>query len=267
MFHHGIEDGQQLAHTGDQSHFRDLPSGAQALSKGLEDRMVTYRHEGTPRQGCADLGAPTPDRASPTQGSTARCKGARPTNAARCWRLKIPSSGRSSTSVLAHTGPIPGTLRKRSSRSRQTGLARRTGIESIVQGHEAGIAPRDMGLDIRVEAARRTPEAVLLRRPHGHELPPPGKKRTQSLGLRVGNRAGRGVDRPRKVGQGAGIEGIGLRQLAGGLRNITDLARIGHHDRQGGGSQRRAPPRAGALPWLRAQSASGSPPVTASRDP
>jgi len=56
-----------------------------------------------------------------------------------------------------------------------------------------------MGLDIRVEAVRRTAEAILLRCPHGDELPPPGKKRTQLLCLRVRNRAGLGANRVRKV--------------------------------------------------------------------
>ena len=54
-----------------------------------------------------------------------RLNGATPTRAAMRWRLKAPNSGRSSTSVRAHTGPMPGTRRYSVSHSRQTGLARR----------------------------------------------------------------------------------------------------------------------------------------------
>jgi len=52
---------------------------------------------------------------------------------------------------------------------------------------------------------------------------------------------GRGADGLGTVGQGTGVEGLGLRQLPGGLGTIADLARLAHHDRQDGGSQRRDP--------------------------
>jgi hypothetical protein len=39
-----------------------------------------------------------------------RLSGAAPTRAAMRWRLHVPHSGRSSRSVRAHTGPMPGTL-------------------------------------------------------------------------------------------------------------------------------------------------------------
>jgi len=83
--------------------------------------------------------------------------------------------------------------------------------------------PRDRGLAIRVEAARRTPEAVLLRRPQGEALPPPGEERTPCLRLRVGNRAGHGAGRLRTVGQGAGIKGLGRGQLALGSASVCSL--------------------------------------------
>jgi len=95
-----------------------------------------------------------------------------------------------------------------------------------------------MGLAIRVEAARRTAEAMLLRGPHGEALPPPGKQRTPFLRLRVRNRAGLGAHRVRKVGQGAGIQGIGLGSLASRLRDIAGLPWVDDHDGQGGSRQR-----------------------------
>jgi len=104
-------------------------------------------------------------------------------------------------------------------------------IEGIVTRHEAGIEPRAMGLDIRVETARRTPKAVLLRRPHGDAWPPSGQERTPFLCLRVGNRAGRGAHRLREVREGTRIQGLGLGQRAGGLGAIAGLPWVDHDDR------------------------------------
>ena len=60
-----------------------------------------------------------------------RLIGARPTNAATCLRSRVPSSGRSASSVTLTTGPMPGTLRSRSSCSRQSGLARTAWLSSL----------------------------------------------------------------------------------------------------------------------------------------
>jgi hypothetical protein len=89
-----------------------------------------------------------------------------------------------------------------------------------------------MGRDICLEAARRTPEAVLLRGPHGDEVPPSGQERPQLLRLRVRNWAGFGANRRRKVGQGTGVQGIGCGQLAGGPRDIAGLPWVDHDDGQ-----------------------------------
>ena len=63
-------------------------------------------------------------------------------------------------------------------------------------------------------------------------------------------KAGHGADGLGTMRQGAGVAPIGLRQRAGGLGNIADLAGIDHYD----GPQ---PPRAEARPWLPARSAQG----------
>ena len=54
-----------------------------------------------------------------------RLKGATPTRAAICRRLRVPSSGRYARRVREIWTPMPGTLRSRSSFSRHTGLWQR----------------------------------------------------------------------------------------------------------------------------------------------
>lgn len=105
-------------------------------------------------------------------------------------------------------------------------------IQGVLQGRQAVIAPRTLGLDVRVETRRGTPQAVLLRRPHAHALPPPGEKRTQVLRLRLRHWAGFGANRLRTMGQGTGVQGIGLGQLAGGLGKIAGLPWGDHDDGQ-----------------------------------
>ena len=70
-----------------------------------------------------------------------------------------------------------------------------------------------MGLDIGLEAAWRTPEAMVLCRPHRDEVPPPCEQGAPLLGLRVGDRAGRGADRVSQVSEGTGVERICLGAL------------------------------------------------------
>ena len=96
-----------------------------------------------------------------------------------------------------------------------------------------------MGLDIGMEAAWCTPEAVVLCCPHSDELPPPCQQGAQLLGLRIGDRAGRGADRFSKVSEGTGVERIRLGYLARSLGKIPRLARIDHDHGQGSRCQRR----------------------------
>ena len=60
-------------------------------------------------------------------------RGATPTRAAICPRLKLPSSGRWAISVEQSTRPTPGTLRRRSSRARHMGVERISSSRSLLK--------------------------------------------------------------------------------------------------------------------------------------
>ncbi len=62
MFHHRIEQDQEFAHTGHESHFLGFTGGAQALIEGAQDRIESCGRERRHVQHRADLGAPTPAR-------------------------------------------------------------------------------------------------------------------------------------------------------------------------------------------------------------
>jgi len=78
MFHHGIQDRQQLAHTGRQGDLFGFARGAQALIKGLKHRVVPHRDQGTHGQGSAHGGASAPDGAAAPQGATVAIAGGNP---------------------------------------------------------------------------------------------------------------------------------------------------------------------------------------------
>src|SRR5262249_40712288 len=67
MLHEGIEDGEQLVHTGGQGQLLGLASVAQALREGAYDRMVAAGDKGSHVEGAAYPSAATPDDAPPTQ--------------------------------------------------------------------------------------------------------------------------------------------------------------------------------------------------------
>jgi hypothetical protein len=232
VFPHGVEHRQQLAHPGDQGHLRALPGRPEALRKRLEHRMVASRHQSAQREGRTSLGPPTPDRASTTQGAAVPMQG-RETD----LRGQVLAAQGASRWQIAHARPrTHGADPRHTAPEVLTDAPDRTGpprrLEGIIEGREARVAPRDMGRASCLEAARRTPEAVLLRGPHGDAWPSSGQERPQRRRLRVRHWAGCGANRLRTVGQGTGVQGIGRGQLAGGLRAIAGLPWVDHDDGQ-----------------------------------
>ena len=73
-------------------------------------------------QARADRGAAAPNGPAPAPPAISRLKGATPANAAIVRRSSRPNSGSSASNVRAVVGPTPGTVRSRSSCTRQSGL-------------------------------------------------------------------------------------------------------------------------------------------------
>jgi len=104
------------------------------------------------------------------------------------------------------------------------------GVQVIVEGREASMKPRDMGLDISLETARRAPEAVLCGRPPGDEWPTPRQQGAQLFRLRAGQGTPRGPHGLGNMRQGAGREDIRLGQWPRGCGEVTRLAGIDHDE-------------------------------------
>ena len=70
MTHHGVKDGQQLAHAGDERHFLGLAGLEQALVTGAQDRVEPHcRHRRHIESG-TDWGASAGSGPTPAHGAT-----------------------------------------------------------------------------------------------------------------------------------------------------------------------------------------------------
>jgi hypothetical protein len=140
-----------------------------------------------------------------------RLIGASPTNAAICLRLMVPSSGKSAQQGDAddranafHTAEH--ILLLAPERAGPDGLA-----ELLVDAFQAFAQPRDVRLDVGADGCRCGPAAVLLSGEHLDQLAAACYQGTQCP--RGGIR--QWPHRVGKVGEHAGVDGVGFGQLAG----------------------------------------------------
>ena len=87
--HHGIEQGQQSAHAGDEDHLLGLPGCQQALVEVLQHRVMADGVPGSPMYSTARTWARPPHTARlPRRVPLSQFNGATPTSAPICLRLK-----------------------------------------------------------------------------------------------------------------------------------------------------------------------------------
>jgi hypothetical protein len=98
ILQHGVEHGQQLPHARGEHDLLGFPGRAQALGERANDGIEARRHECAHREDRADLCAPAPDRALPTQRPAVTIQGCLSTSCRRRARIAasvwVCSSGR-----------------------------------------------------------------------------------------------------------------------------------------------------------------------------
>ncbi len=221
--HHGVQDREQLPHTGDEGDFLELPRRQEPLVEGPDHRVAPDGREGRHVEHRPDVGPATP--AAPGAPVTAAVP--RPGG--------HPHEGRDRP---AGEGPELGEPAQE--RGRQDGAHPRRALEEVILDPPAGVGadrlveigvqpgqlplePADVGLEAGPERRWGAPEAVLLRRAHLHQLPPPRHEGRQRLGRGIGDRAGHGAEGVGEVGEDGRIQGIGLGEEAFGLREVPHL--------------------------------------------
>ncbi len=95
-----------------------------------------------------------------------------------------------------------------------------------VAGGDFCLEPDDVRIAARLDGARCHPQAGALAGEDGDDLATAGEQGGKGLALRIG----RGADRLGEVGEGARIQGVGLRQSPGGAGEVAHLARVDDGD-------------------------------------
>jgi hypothetical protein len=234
VFHHGVQDRQQLAHAGGQCDLRDLPRSPQTLVECFEHWIIADRHEGTHRERGPYRGASPPDRPAAPERATIPVQRGHPDQgsqplAAQRPQLRQVEQQRACTDRANAGDAAEQVLAFPPYRTRPQ---RR--VEVVVQRRQLGVEPGDMGLDVCLEPWGGTSEAVLFGCPHGDQLPPPRQEGAEFIGLGVRQGPGCRTHRLGKMGQDPGIEGICLGQLPGGFGKVASLAGIDHCHGQSG---------------------------------
>lgn len=178
-------------------------------------------------------------RRLPRRVPLSQLNGHTPTKALMPWRFSVPSSGRLAIRVRVLTGPMPGTLFKRSSFSRHTALADALAQLAVYPG-ESALQPFHGGFQVTFHArVPREGQAVSLRRQHLQELTAASHQRFQLLEVRALEHTDLGFDHLRELRDYPRIDAVGLGQNAQCPGKVTHLPGIDDHHRQAGRRQRR----------------------------
>ena len=129
------------------------------------------------------------------------------------------------------TGPTPGSLQDLVLLSPQGAFANQL-VKIPVDGIQALAEDRDKLLDVGPDPLGRGDQAVSLDRDHLDDLAPAVVEGLELLELQGFQGPHLGFDGLGEPGQDAGIDGIGLGQLSGGLGEVADLSGIDDHQGQ-----------------------------------
>src|SRR5918997_673176 len=94
MFDHRVQDDQELAHAGGQSHFPGLARRTKAVVKGLDDGVISAGCQSSHIEGSPDSGPSAPDRPFAPETATVSIEGSDSYQSGNLVALKVPSSGR-----------------------------------------------------------------------------------------------------------------------------------------------------------------------------
>jgi hypothetical protein len=90
VFQHGIHEGQEFSHAGDENDFGRFAGLLEAISKSLDDWITTPGREGRHVQSRSTLDATTPDEAFPAMlAALSLARGATPASAAILFHFQI----------------------------------------------------------------------------------------------------------------------------------------------------------------------------------
>src|SRR5712692_8629527 len=232
MADHRVEDREQLPHAGGERDLGRFARCPQPPEERANDRIRARGGEGAHIQHGPHRRAPAPDEAFPAPLAAVaveRCDADEGRNLAA---REPPEFGQLGEQGQGHHpadprhAPQQVILRL----PHRAGLDR--GAELAVDIVEPALQPADVPGDVPPDGAAGELEAVRLGRQHLDELAPPREQGVEQLGGFARQEPGLGPHPLGKARQGPGVDRVGLRKLAERLREVPDVARIDHDDRQ-----------------------------------
>jgi hypothetical protein len=235
--HHGIKDGEELAHRSDECDFLGLASGAEAIIEDLDVWVVTGSDQSSHVEHSSDLGASAPHRTSASQSATVTVEGSHTYQGGDFFAVECSDLGEACQEGRRHDGPY--------SRGRAQELfllsPKWAGLdqlpESTIEVREFVLEPIDMALDTRPDALGGSAQPILLRGQHLNELTPTSQQRGQFLGLLIRKGTKLRSDCLAKPGQYLRVDRVGLGQTPRRSGEVPDLPRIDDHHRKPGAPQ------------------------------
>ncbi len=220
---HGVKDGEELTHTGDEGDLAGLAGSEEMLVEGFDRRVMgSGGHCGHVECG-SDVSPTAPDGTSspmsatvPVQGSDAHKGGDLLTVEGAEFR---ESADEGEGGYGANARDIPEEV--------ELTLPEGVGVNEVVYLSVEVVELLGEEEDVFVEAGKKriegTIEAKGLGGFHVDELPSASEEGLEMGCLRVWERAGLGPEGEGEEGDGVGVDGIGLGQSTGGASEVPDL--------------------------------------------
>ena len=231
VFQHGVEDREQLPHAGGGRDLEWLAGGAQALVEDPQHRIVLATDERGHVAHGAHRGTAAPDHAFAAHRAAIaihRCD----TDESRDLMAGEVAELGQGRQQREHGDRPDARHAAQQIRLRLVERARCHGVLQIaVHIGEPFLEPADVLGEIALHRAAGEAEAILLGGEHVDDLPTAGEQAFEQLGRFIRQGAGRGPHPLCEVGEHAGIERVGLRQLPHGLGEVAHLPRV--HDGDG----------------------------------
>jgi hypothetical protein len=238
MFDHRVQDNQELAHAGGQSYFPGLARRTKAVVKGLDDGVISAGCESRHIEGSPYPGPPAPDHPFASEAATVSVEGGDTYQSGNLVAAQSAQFRKVGQEGDGHHPADAGDATQQVVLFSPEGALPQGAFQVIIQISQLLLQPADMVLNSLAHGFRSSgPPPILLRSKHLDHLVAPGQEGGQFLGLNIRQRIWRGSHRLRKVGQGLGIQPVGLGQPASSPGEVSNLAGIDHGQGQTSSSQ------------------------------
>jgi len=230
--HHGIEDDEDLAHAGSPGHLVGLSGPQEPLIELSDDGIAAGGRHGAHVEHRTDVASSAPDLALSLVGTAVAVQRGNAHQGGDLAAVQGAEFRQSGDHRRGRDGAHAGEALEDLVLFAPQGAFADELAEVPVDGCQALFEDLDELLDVGTDPLGGADQTVLLRREHLDDLTAPGVEGLELAELDRLEGPDLGSDRFAETGQDAGIDGIGLGELSGGLGEVPDLPGVENHERQ-----------------------------------